>query len=69
MNPQLPDGVLSDEEFHTMIRLLQRFADHEMYQFALWRLNSAAWGTVFVSVGLIPVGASAEAYTKLNVAG
>jgi hypothetical protein len=67
---QFTDGNLSDEEFQTMLGLLRRFADHEMDQFALWRFNNAEWGTtVFVSVGLQPVGASAEAYTEVTIDG
>ncbi|MFG2006659.1 hypothetical protein ACGFNU_46685 [Spirillospora sp. NPDC048911] len=64
---QLSAGApLSDEEFQTMLGLLRRFADCEMDQFALWRFRSRVRGTVFVSVGLEPVGASAAAFTEVT---
>jgi hypothetical protein len=42
--------------------------EHELDQFALWRLNTT-YGTVYTSIGRIPAGASADAYTELSVTG
>lgn len=48
------------------MRLLQRFGDHDMDQFAHWRLPTRS-GDVFVSVTRHPAtGASVEAYTDLT---
>ncbi|WP_143220211.1 hypothetical protein [Actinomadura sp. CNU-125] len=57
---------LSAEEFQSMLRLLRRFADTEMDQFALWRLDSGRAEPVYVSVGLKPVGAAESSFTRFE---
>ena len=57
---------LSAEEFHSMLRLLRRFADTEMDQFALWRLDSGEAEPVYVSVCLKPVGAAESSFIRFE---
>ncbi|RJL32082.1 hypothetical protein [Bailinhaonella thermotolerans] len=59
-------GPLSDHEFHTLVDLLRRYGEHDLDQFALWRLGTT-YGEVYVSVSrsLIP-GTSSQTYLDLD---
>lgn len=57
---------LSAEEFRGMLRLLRRFADTEMDQFALWRLDSGRDEPVYVSVALKPIGAAESSFIRFE---
>lgn len=55
-------GKLSDGEFRVMLRLLQRYADHDLDQWQLWRLPSG-YGDLFVSLRRSPEpGIAVEVY-------
>ncbi|QKW39950.1 hypothetical protein HUT06_42860 [Actinomadura sp. NAK00032] len=58
---------LSDEEFQGMLRLLRRFADTEMDQFALWQLRKGEDEPVYVSVSLKPVGAAESSFIRFEI--
>ncbi|TDC59810.1 hypothetical protein E1200_31540 [Actinomadura sp. GC306] len=65
MSEAQPAGSLSDAEFTTFVNLLQRFSEHELDQFQLWRLNTT-YDPVYINIGRYPVGASPQNYDDLD---
>jgi hypothetical protein len=59
-----PGGPLSDAEFREMVRLLARFAERELDQFALWKF-STSYGPVYTLISRALPGGWPEESDKL----
>ena len=59
-----PGGPLSDAEFREMVRLLARFAERELDQFALWKFNTS-YGLVYTLISRALPGGWPEESDKL----